>query len=417
MANQTLKPAAFSGRKKRKRNSTRMQRASGNKKSARGGSTLLSSLVKALIYIVVILIVSVFAAYFVISRANDAFAFVKDGAEATVVIDDGISVDELASELKSKGIIKYPSMFRLYVKIKGKSTDYVGGEYVLNPSMNYDKIIRTLARSTEVDRTTVVAVIPEGYTVTQIVNRLVKNYGLSSEQELYTAIQSYPFDFWFVKELDNLPADSKYRTARTFRLEGYLYPDTYYFFSDASAETIIYKMLNNFESKLKVVFGDDYRETITRLCAERGHTFDELIILASMVQMEGKYDYDYGVISSIFHNRLNNPARETYGFLGSDATIQYILSKRVGAFDLTDEDLNTDSPYNTRRYKGLPPGPISNPTYLAIHYSFYPDETNYYYFVSQADGTTVPARTLEEHQANVEKVRAGIYIDLNASDE
>ena len=226
MANQTLKPAAFSGRKKRKSTRTQ-QRRSGTKKSARGGSTLLSSLVKALIYIVVILIVSVFAAYFVISRANDAFAFVKDGAEATLVIDEGIDVNELASALKENGIIKYPSMFKLYVKIKGKSTDYVGGEYVLNPSMNYDKIIRTLARSTEVDRTTVVAVIPEGYTVTQIVNRLVKNYGLSSEQELYTAIQSYPFDFWFVKELDNLPADSKYRTARTFRLEGYLYPDTY----------------------------------------------------------------------------------------------------------------------------------------------------------------------------------------------
>lgn len=406
----SLRPSAYSGKKKKRKNAPTSS-ASTRKKSG-GGSTLLSSLVKALIYIVCILIVSGVAAYFIITRANDAFAFVKDGEDATIIINEDTDIGELTDMLKENGIIRYPSLYKLYIKLKGKSTEYVPGEYILNASMSYDKINRALAKSNAVNRETVVVVIPEGYSVSQIVNRLVNNYGLSSEQDLYNTIQSYPFDYWFVKELDGLPADSKYRVSRKLRLEGYLYPDTYYFYDDASAVSIISKMLNNFESKLKEVFGENYRETIERLCKEKGKTFDEMIILASMIQMEGKFDYDYGVISSVFTNRLNNPS-VTYGLLGSDATIQYVLSKRVNSMDLTEEELSIDSPYNTRIYRGLPPSAISNPTYLAIHYAFYPDDTSYYYFVSQSDGTTVPARTYEEHQENVAKVRAGIYIDLN----
>ena len=385
-----------------------------NSSGKRTGGTLVSSLVKALIYIVFILIISGLLAVFAITRANDIFAFVKDGADMTVTITDDTTVSELGQILKENGIIKYPSMFELYSKIKKKRTVYVGGEYTVNASMSYDRLIATFARTLSTTRTTVVAVIPEGYTVKQIVNTMVNKYHLSSEEELYDAIQNYPFDFWFVKELDNLPETSKYKKDRTFRLEGYLYPDTYYYYSDASAVTIIYKMLNNFENKLKTTFGKDYRNVIDDICKKRGLTFDEMIIIASMIQMEGKYDYDFGGISSVFHNRLSNPS-VTYGLLGSDATVMYIFDKRTTT--LTAEQLATENPYNTRLYKGLPPGPISNPEYLAVNYSFYPDDTNYYYFVSQKNGTTLFASNWIEHQKNVELVESGIIVDPNASDE
>ena len=380
----------------------------------RSGGTLVSSLVKALIYIVFILIISGLLSVFAITRANDIFAFVKEGEDMTVTITDDTTVEELGQILKENGIIKYPSMFELYSKVKKKRTTYVGGEYTVNASMSYDRLIATFARTLSTARTTVVAVIPEGYTVKQIVNSLVNKYHLSSEAELYDAIQNYPFDFWFVKELDNLPENSKYKKDRTFRLEGYLYPDTYYYYSDASATTIIYKMLNNFENKLKTTFGKDYRNVISDICKKHGLTFDEMIIIASMIQMEGKYDYDFGGISSVFHNRLSNPS-VTYGLLGSDATVMYIFDKRTTT--LTAEQLATDNPYNTRLYKGLPPGPISNPEYLAINYSFYPDETNYYYFVSQSNGTTLFAPNWIEHQKNVALVESGVIVDPNASED
>ncbi len=419
---QSSRPATRSGTSKKNiqnrsgsyGSKTRVTKRNTSSKNNRSGGTLVSSLVKALVYIVFILIISGLLSVFAITRANDIFAFVKDGADMTVTITDSTSVEELGKILKDNGIIKYPSMFELYTKIKKKRTSYVGGEYTVNASMSYDRLIATFARTLSKTRTTVVAVIPEGYTVKQIVNTLVNKYKLSSEEELYDAIQNYPFDYWFVKELDALPAASKYKKDRTYRLEGYLYPDTYYYYNDASAVSIINKMLNNFENKLKTTFGKDYRSVIEEICKKKNMTFDEMIIIASMIQMEGKYDYDFGGISSVFHNRLSNPS-VTYGLLGSDATVMYIFEKRTST--LTAEQLATDNPYNTRLYKGLPPGPISNPTYLAVNYAFYPDDTNYYYFVSQSNGTTLFASNWIEHQKNVALVESGVIVDPNATDD
>ncbi|MBQ0101596.1 MAG: endolytic transglycosylase MltG [Firmicutes bacterium] len=374
------------------------------KKSSRQTGTLMSSLVKALIFIVAIVVVSGFISVFAITRANDVFAFVKSGSDVTLNITGSETVDDIANLLADKGVIKYPSIYKLYVKIKKKTTVYKEGEYTVNPSMNYDKLNATLANIVSKERSTVVVYIPEGSTVKDVVDLLVNKYHLSTEEELYDAIDNADFDFWFVEAL------GKKKPERTFRLEGYLYPDTYYYYSDASASTIIYKMLSNFENKLKTTFGKTYREDIERLCTERQLTFDEIITIASMVQMEAKYDYEYGRVSSVFHNRINNPS-VTYGLLGSDATIQYILEKRTA--ELTQEQLETDSPYNTRLYRGLPPGPISNPDYLAINYAFYPDTTSYYYFVSQKDGTSLFASTYSQHLENVRQVESGIIVNTD----
>ena len=369
----------------------------------KGGSTAVSSLVKAVIYIVSILVVSGFLSYFAIVFGNDIFAFVKSEEEITVTIGEGMTIKELGQVLEENGVIEFSGVFDFYAKIRNKNPALVAGEYTVSPSMNYDQLIRVFAKKTSSKAETVIVTIPEGYTVKEIVDVLVDKYNLSSREELYNVIENYEFDYWFIKQLDENKSP-----LRKCRLEGYLYPDTYYYYSNASAVTIINKMLKNFDVKMKQTFknctapGNDYIEKINYLCDKRKMTFDQIVNLASLVQMEAFYDTDYGGISAVFNNRLNNTKHKTGGFLGSDATYYYIFQE--DPFDkLTSEILDVDDPYNTRKYKGLPPGPISNPTFLAINYALYPDTANHskdYYFLHDKSGVTHYAKTEQEHEEN-----------------
>ena len=125
-------------------------------------------------------------------------------------------------------------------------------------------------------------------------------------------------------------------------------------------------------------------------------TVDQVVNLASLIQMEAKYSTDYSMVSSVFHNRLNS---NYYGKkLESCATVQYILPERKER--ITNEDTQIDNPYNTYRNAGLPPGPISNPTLKAIRAALYPEETNYYFFLNDIKGELLFAKTLGEHNAN-----------------
>ena len=370
--------------------------------NGKSNSTLVSSLVKAIIYIMVILVVSGCLSVFIITVANDVFAFVKSDQEITLSIPEGLTVKELGEILEKNGVINNASIFDLYAKLRDKNPSFVAGEYTVTPSMNYDQLLRVFAKTVSTQAETVIVVIPEGYTVQKIIDLLVNKYNLSTKEDLEDAINNYDFNYWFVDQLDGNISDY-----RTYRLEGYLYPDTYYYYTDASAVTIINKMLRNFDVKMKQTFknctapGDDYIEKINNLCTARRMTFDQIVNLASLVQMEAYYDIEYGTISSVFTNRLNNPGYQTAGYLESDATLYYILQDNPPDH-LTNAHLNMDHPYNTRVYKGLPPGPITNPTYLAINYALYPENTNYYYFVAKKDGYNLFARTLKEHNENIQ---------------
>lgn len=364
-----------------------------------GGNTALSSLVKAVIYIVSILVVSGFLSYFAIVFGNDIFAFVKSDEEITITIGEKTTIKKLGKILEDNGVIEYSGLFDFYAKIRDKNPALVAGEYTVTPSMNYDQLIRVFAKNTSEKAQTVIVTIPEGYTVKEIVDILVDKYNLSSREELYDVIENYEFDYWFIKQLDeNRSPDRK------CRLEGYLYPDTYYYYSNASAVNIINKMLKNFDLKMKQTFKNykgcegTYIEKINYLCETKCKmTFDEIVNLASIIQMETLYDVEYGHISSVLNNRLKNPRYETGGFLGCDATYYYIFQDDPPE-ELTADILAVDDPYNTRKYKGLPPGPISNPTFLAINYAIFPESTKDYYFFAKKDGTNEFSKTLKEHE-------------------
>jgi len=342
-------------------------------------TTAITSLLKGIVYIVAVLVISVFASWTVIEVANDVFAFVKSDEAVTVVIEEDMTSADVAQLLYTNGIIKYPTMYELFVRLKEESTDYLVGEYEISPSMNYGDLNDTFTYVANT-KEQVVVTVPEGYTVDQIINLLLKN-GIGTREGFVAAINDYEYTgYRFLEGLDDLDPQ------RTYRLEGYLFPDTYFFFKDSSEVAVIDKFLVNFERKVS----EEYYERAEVL----GMSMDDLIILASMIQAEGMTLTDFENISSVFHNRLANP--RSFPKMQSDATLQYILDKRKSA--LTAADLQIDSRYNSYMYNGLPPGSICNPGMDAINCALYPAETNYYYFLADGKGNTYFSETNEQHE-------------------
>ena len=361
------------------KDSKKKKKETDNEERLDSDTTAITSLLKGIVYIVAVLVISVFASWTIIEVANDVFAFVKSDEAVTVVIEEDMTATDVAQMLYENGIIKYPTVYELFIRLKEESTDYLVGEYEISPSMNYGDINDAFTYVANI-KEQVSITVPEGYTVDQIIDLLVKN-GVGTRDGFVSAINEYEYDYRFMEGLDKLDPERKYR------LEGYLFPDTYYFFKDMSEIDAINKFLVNFDRKVP----DEYYERADVL----GMTMDELITLASMIQAEGRSLTDFENISSVFHNRLANP--RSFPKMQSDATLQYILDKRKTA--LTAADLQIDSRYNSYMYNGLPPGSICNPSLDAIDCALYPAETNYYYFLADGHGNTYFSETNEQHEA------------------
>ena len=172
------------------------------------------------------------------------------------------------------------------------------------------------------------------------------------------------------------------------RLEGYLFPDTYNFYMGEDAKYVINKMLVNFDSKV-----DD---TVRQKISESGYSIREILTIASMIEKETD-GTDRTTIASVIYNRLNNPGASTAGYLQIDATIQYVLPE--GKIVQESDYQGVDSPYNTYKNKGLPPGPIANPGMESITAALNPQSTNYYYYALGDDHLHHFFSSYAEHQA------------------
>lgn len=366
---------------------------SGSGKASQPDKTVnnaVSGLLKAIIYIVAVLVVGVTLAYIVIVVGNDVFAFVKSDEIVEVTIPEDADIDCIADVLYENGIIKYPAIFRYYAAAKSDNSDFLSGDIEVSASMNYGELLD--AFKYKYVRGTSRIAIPEGLTVNEIID-IFLSYGIGTREGFTEAINNYPFDYDFVRALDENPNEG-----RTYRLEGYLYPDTYEFYNDNTEVQVIYKLLDEFNTK----FGDAYRARADEL----GMTTDQIVTLASLIEKETKYLDEYEYVSSVFYNRLNSSG--SFEYLESDATVVYAIQIATGKRIVpTAEDLYFDSPYNTYTHKGLPPGPISNPGFDAISVALYPAATNYYYFVADSSGRTIFSRTLAEHKAAIASINAG----------
>lgn len=369
----------------------------------------LSVVPKAVIYIVLVVLVSAYLSYYIISIGNDVFALVPpEVGSVEIEISEGATDEEVAEMLADNGVIEYGWVYKLYMRYRGSgdsSTEYIPGKHTINREYNYSQIITALTTN-YVNREVLRVTIPEGYTVDQIIDLFVSN-GLGTREKYVEAINEYPYKHEFVKLLD----ETGYPEERKYRLEGYLFPDTYDFYNTTSEVYVINTLLNTFNEKFWKDFvkknsdGVSYQNMMEE---DYGMTFDEIITLASMVQAEGKTAEDFEYISYVFHNRLSH--KSTFPKLESDATIQYVLEKRET--DSSQIDISLDSPYNTYLYDGLPPGAICNPGLDAFMSAMFPSapqnsngkDIDAYFFVSNNAGKTYYASGRNGHENNKAQV-------------
>ncbi len=294
-------------------------------------------------------------------------------------IESGWGSTKISNELKEAGLIRSKIIFQFYTwrnKISGRLQD---GEYNLSKSLNIKEISQILSRGIGASKEITLTFI-EGWNNKDYANYL-ESMGISSEKDFFESVQKKA-DWWDSYDfLESRPRNSD--------LEGYLFPDTYRFYSDAPLSDIIKKLLDNFGRKLT----PDLRQEIKN----QGKTIHEVLTLASIIEKEisceKKNHYqDCGLVADIFYKRLQIGMP-----LQADATVNYITGKGVTRSSL--EDLRLDNPYNTYRHKGLPPGPICNPGLSAIKATIYPIKNDYWYFLTTPKGEVIYSRTHDEHVA------------------
>jgi UPF0755 protein len=283
------------------------------------------------------------------------FAPINKGAEKIVKIEKGWGSGEVAQELKDEQLIKSKWLFVFFVWVKGYNKHLQAGEYLLNQEMDLFRIGKMIFKG-EVAPDYARITIPEGWTNRQIEERLI-NYGVLAQG-------------------DKLPQNQ----------EGYLFPDTYYFEKNSNVDAIVKKMSENFMKRVGEGISKD-------LLVDSSMRLPNAVIMASIIEKEVKSDEDRVIVSGIFWKRIEN----NYP-LESCATIAYILGKDKKQYSF--EDTRVESSYNTYINAGLPPTPINNPGLSAIKAALYPKYTDYNFFLSAPDGTTIFSKTLDEHNTN-----------------
>ena len=331
-------------------------------------------------YYVTILVISAILAGVGWLMCNDLLALNKKDHSAEIVVTDGEKLGSVSKSLKKEGLINYRGLFLLYSSLS--DTEVVAGTYELNTSMDYHALLTAMSARSGA-RKTVNVTIPEGYSMQQIFE-LLEEKNVNTVEALTEAAANEDYDYDFLANKEKGDAS---------RLEGYLFPDTYQFYSGGDAKTVINKMLRNFDNKMT----DEQRQTIS----DSGYTMDEIITIASLIEKETDGS-DGTKISSVIRNRLKNSG-ETAGYLQIDAALLYALGEHKEV--LTDADKEIDSPYNLYKNKGLPPTPICNPGMSSIRSALYPDNTSYYFYALGEDGVHHFFKTYREHLNFLESLK------------
>lgn len=285
----------------------------------------------------------------------------KDQEVRAFVIAKGEGTSSIADRLKKEGFIKSKNVFKLKIYLSGNSK-IEAGDFKLSPSMNTAEIIEALSRASVDKWVTLI----EGLRVEEMAEKLSKELGVKSDE--------------FIE------------VAKTH--EGYLFPDTYLFNPESSPEDIAAKMEENFNLKLT----SDLKQKFS----QKSLSLEEAVILASIVEREARSDKVRTEIAGILLKRLNSDIG-----LNADATLQYALGYQPGEKswwkrNLESQDKLIDSPYNTYKYRGLPPGPISNPGLSSLEAVGNANpNTPYLYYYHDSEGNSHYARTLEQHNENI----------------
>lgn len=329
-------------------------------------------------------------------RQVDAMFFAPVDASDTSVVEfevaSGSSLSSVSRKLEEAGLIHNHSVFKYMADLMGMGQKIQSGDYELTRAMSSTEILDQLIAGDGKPLTMNITIIP-GWTVEDVAHYLVELDILKTEEEFLSACrkgEAYS-GYYFIEEMLKT-ADAP---ERLYALEGYLSPNTYEIYTSSSADTIIKRLLSQTEAAYSISYDERAQEL--------GMTMDEVFTLASMIEKEAKKS-DFAKVSAVFHNRLKKDMT-----LGSDVTVKYVSGSQKMV--LSSGDLDVDSPYNTYQRKGLPVGPICNPSMDAVVAALYPDEQfvaqKYLYFCSKDpdSGELYFSKTQKEHDAAVAMYR------------
>lgn len=330
----------------------------------------------------------------------DVMAFGRPEVQASVTIEKDDDITVVSQKLADAGLIAYPELFKMFAEITGKDQRISAGTFNLGSHLDYNAMINSMG-SYGAARVEVEVLFPEGINCAQAFRILEKN-GVCTVAELEEyAANGELDDYWFLEGVER---------GHKYCLEGYLAPDTYKFYTNDSPKRVFKKFLDEFDDRFTDIMKEDLAEMQNRyakMLAKNGYsnqyieehplTLHQVLTIASIVDRETASDSESYDIASIFYNRLTNP---DYPTLGSDATVYYAIGDYFREKDaLTEADLNFDSPYNTRKSEGLPPGPICNPSVYSLYAALDPNDTKYYFFIYDRENYYHHfSKNLKEHE-------------------
>lgn len=324
------------------------------------------------ILLLILSILGIWTAFDIVKYADTPSGF--DTKDTLIMVMPRQKLKTTSEILNQYRIIRKPLYFYIYARVTGYGMRIKAGEYLLSASMTPRQILDMLAAGrVYLHKIT----IPEGYNLKEIADVFAES-GLM-EKSL------------FLKAAKNFKLDNSLKT-ETDSLEGYLFPDTYFFPKGVSAEKIITTMTNQFQQ----VFTPE----MIQQAHKEGLSLHQAVTLASIIEKETSSDSERPIVSSVYHNRLKRGMR-----LESDPTVIYGIENFDG--DITRKHLSTPTPYNTYTRHGLPPGPIASPGAKSLMAAVYPAQTDYLFFVSRKDKTHKFSRTFGEHSDAVRKYQLG----------
>lgn len=358
-------------------------------------------------WLFIVIAVSFMLSMYTISGVADLLALGRNDQTVEVTIPKESGKSGIAYALNEKGVIKNPSFFKLYLFFTKSGSNIKQGTFEIKTNMDYAAIVNYLkSDANRLDSDIVKIMIAEGKNVLEIADILEKNE-VCSKADFVKICKSNELDedYSFLKETS---ADET-----MYKLEGYLFPDTYNFYKNTDAKAVVSKFLANYEKKVNKKEGtsdSDEKVSVVQRANNAGMSMKELINLASLIQAEAANEDDMYMVSSVIHNRLktvSNDGVSPFGeggmsLLGLDSTVWYPFRTKESVPD----DLLSKYPtkYDTYLNKGLPPGPICNPGMVAIDAALSAKNTQYYYFChSKDEKKSYYAKTLTEHNQNLKK--------------
>jgi len=329
-----------------------------------------------LMILILFLLFLAFTGCGIFSTAATSKSLIEKGLDVEIQIQEGMSLTDIAGLLEEKGIVDSGLFFKVYAEEKGFEKKMMPGTYNLRTGSEYSEVLKAITTGPAV--ITFKLAIPEGFMVSQITERIQSELPFIKNTDLEIAISPANYSYDFLND-NNLKVES---------LEGFLFPKTYEVLAEYNAKNVIEMFLSQYQLETSNL---DYG-----FAFENNLTAYDILKIASMIEKEAYIPEERTLISSVIHNRLKiNMA------LGIDATLIYFLDKWDSP--LTESDLNTDTPYNTRMYAGLLPTPIYNPGIESIKAALNPEETDYLYYVvtDPVNHKHSFSKTLEEHNENI----------------